>query len=248
MPEIRQILEDFKAGRLSLEEAETGIARSELDISFARLDCARKSRCGFPEVVFCPGKSTRQVIEIARAFNSEGHNVFATRSTLEQYEAFAKVFPGAVWHEDARAITLDQPGRTIRPKGLVAVLSAGTSDIPAAAEAALTAERMEAVVERVYDVGVAGLHRLSQHIDLVRTAKAVIVVAGMEGALPSVVSGLTDKPVIAVPTSVGYGASFKGVAALLGMLNTCAPGVSVVNIDNGFGAGVTAGLINRQST
>jgi NCAIR mutase (PurE)-related protein len=181
-----------------------------------------------------------------RALKKSGQNILATRVSPEKYAAVRKSVPSTVYHKDARMITVDVSG-PIRKSGLVAVVSAGTSDIPVAEEAALTAERMGAKVERIFDVGVAGLHRLAKHINLLRSANALVVVAGMEGALPSVIGGLIDKPIIAVPTSIGYGTSMQGVAALLAMLNTCVPGISVVNIDNGFGAGVAAAMINRNA-
>ena len=214
------------------------------DLGFAQVDTDRLHRRGLPEVIFCPGKTAEQIVQIVGALKSAGQNAYATRADQEIYKQVAESFPEAVFHADARAITLDvAPAET--PVGLVAVVSAGTSDIPVAAEAALTAERMGAKVERILDVGVAGLHRLMQHLDVLRSARAIVVVAGMEGALPSVVGGLLDKPIIAVPTSVGYGTSMNGLAALLAMLNSCVPGISVVNIDNGFGAGVAAAMINR---
>lgn len=220
-------------------------AKLEHDMHFAHIDLDRKRRCGFSEVIFCPGKTAKQVSEIALAMKKAGQNVLATRATPEQFKAVKKVIKAAVWHDDAKAIiALTQPVRKI---GGIAVVSAGTADIPVAEEAALTAEHMGAKVERIYDVGVAGLHRLMKHIDQLRSANAVVVVAGMEGALPSVIGGLIDKPIIAVPTSIGYGTSMKGIAALLAMLNTCVPGITVVNIDNGFGAGVAAAMINRGS-
>lgn len=216
----------------------------EENLGFARVDHDRAGRCGMPEVVFCQGKTAPQIAAILQALRNAGQNGFATRATPEQYAQVRRVLRKAVYHADARAITLDvkpiQPGI-----GLVTVLCAGTSDIPVAAEAALTAERAGARVERIYDVGVAGLHRLTQHLEIIRSANAVIVVAGMEGALPSVVGGLIDRPIIAVPTSIGYGAHFGGLAPLLAMLNSCAAGVTVTNIDNGFGAGIAAARINR---
>ena len=198
------------------------------------------------EVIYGAGKTAGQITAIMRAMNAAGQNAFATRVTAEQAEEVCGALPAAVYHADARILTCDVAPLP-RQQGKVAVLCAGTSDLPVAEEAAITAERMGARVERIYDVGVAGLHRLLSRVELFGDAHAIIVVAGMEGALPSVVGGLTDKPVIACPTSVGYGASFGGIAALLGMLNACASGVTVVNIDNGFGAGVAAALINRQT-
>ena len=215
-----------------------------IELGFAKVDTDRLRRCGHPEVIFCPGKTSGQIIHIMKAMRKAGQNVLATRATKDQFRAVKRTLPAAAYHESARAITLDVIGLP-RPTGLVAVVCAGTSDIPVGEEAALTAERMGARVERIFDVGVAGLHRLMKHIDILRSARAVVVVAGMEGALPSVVGGLIDKPIIAVPTSIGYGTSFHGVAALLAMLNSCVPGISVVNIDNGFSAGVAAAMINR---
>ena len=216
------------------------------DLHFAKPDYDRQQRRGMPEVIYGAGKTAAQIVAIMRALNAAGQNAFATRVTPEQAEAVRAELPGVVYHAAARILTCDIAPLPER-KGKVAVLCAGTSDLPVAEEAALTAERLGAAVERIFDVGVAGLHRLLSRMDRFADARAIVVVAGMEGALPSVVGGLTDKPVIAVPTSIGYGASFQGLAALLGMLNSCASGVTVVNIDNGFGAGVAAALINRQS-
>lgn len=215
------------------------------DLYFAKPDYDRQKRRGMPEVIYGAGKTAVQISAIMRALNDAGQNAFATRVTPEQASAVRAELSGAVYRADSRILTCDVtplPERT----GKVAVLCAGTSDLPVAEEAAVTAERLGAAVERVFDVGVAGLHRLLSRMERFADARAIVVVAGMEGALPSVVGGLTEKPVIAVPTSVGYGASFQGLAALLGMLNSCAAGVTVVNIDNGFGAGVAAALINRQ--
>ena len=215
-----------------------------IDLGFAKVDTDRLTRCGIPEVIFCPGKTDGQIVTIMKAMRKAKQNVLATRATPEQFRAVKRALPAAAYHRTARAITLDVvklPSRT----GLVAVVCAGTSDLPVADEAALTAERMGAKVKRISDVGVAGLHRLMEHLDLLRSARAVVVVAGMEGALPSVVGGLINKPVIAVPTSIGYGTSLHGIAALLAMLNSCVPGITVVNIDNGFSAGVAAAMINR---
>ncbi|MBN2302499.1 MAG: nickel pincer cofactor biosynthesis protein LarB [Lentisphaerae bacterium] len=216
----------------------------EQDLGFARIDTDRLKRRGLPEVIYCPGKTIKQIIEITRFLKKAGQNVFATRLEAERFHDIKNTFPDAVYHETARAMTIDVAPLPV-PIGLVVVVCAGTSDLPVAEEAALTAERMGARVKRIHDVGVAGLHRLMKHVDLIRSARAVVVVAGMEGALPSVVGGLIDKPIIAVPTSVGYGSSMQGIAALLAMLNSCVPGISVVNIDNGFGAGVAAAMINK---
>jgi NCAIR mutase (PurE)-related protein len=216
------------------------------DLHFAKPDYARQNRCGIPEVIYGAGKTAPQIIAIMRAMNNAGQNAFATRVAPEQAAAVRAELPDAVYLEEARILTRDVTPLPPR-RGKIAVLCAGTSDLPVAEEAAVTAERLGATVERVYDVGVAGLHRLLSRIERFADARAVVVVAGMEGALPSVVGGLIDRPVIAVPTSIGYGASFHGLAALLGMLNTCAAGVTVVNIDNGFGAGVAAALINKAT-
>jgi len=214
------------------------------DLHFAKPDYDRQKRRGMPEVIYGAGKTSGQIRAIMLALNEAGQNAFATRVSAEQAAEVCEAMPGAVYCADARILTCDVVPLPER-KGKVAVLCAGTSDLPVAEEAAVTAERLGASVERIYDVGVAGLHRLLSRMERFADARVIVVVAGMEGALPSVVGGLTDKPVIAVPTSVGYGASFQGVAALLGMLNSCASGVTVVNIDNGFGAGVAAAMINR---
>lgn len=208
------------------------------------MDIDRRKRCGLPEVVFCPGKTPAQVAMIMKALARTVRHAFATRASMEQLRAVRKALPRAVWHENARAITFDTAPLP-RPKGMVAIVCAGTSDIPVAAEASLTAERMGARVVNIWDVGVAGIHRVMFHLPRLRKARAIVVVAGMEGALPSVVGGLVDAPIIAVPTSIGYGTSMKGLAALLAMMNSCVPGIAVVNIDNGFGAGVAAARINK---
>ncbi len=218
----------------------------EADLGFARLDLDRLRRRGLPEVVFGSGKTTAQIVTIMARLNAAGQNAFATRVTPEQAEAVRSELPDAVYEPQSRTLTRDIVPLP-RLRGKVAILCAGTCDIPVAEEAAVTATRMGARVERVYDVGVAGLHRLLRHLPRFTDARAVIVIAGMEGALPSVVAGLIDKPVIAVPTSVGYGTALNGMTALMAMLTSCASGVTVVNIDNGFGAGVAAAIINRQS-
>ncbi|MEI6149278.1 MAG: nickel pincer cofactor biosynthesis protein LarB [bacterium] len=242
---LRQLLDLVACGKMTPSDAVRDIeAAREKNLGFARVDTDRLRRRGFPEVIFGQGKTPEQVAKIVTALYEAGQNVLATRATPDQYRAVRQIYPKAVYHEAARVLTLDA-APPAKPIGRVAVLCAGTTDIPVAEEAALVAERMGARVERVYDVGVAGLHRLLQHLPVLRKARALIVVAGMEGALPSVVGGLTDCPIIAVPTSVGYGTSLQGTTALLAMLNTCVPGITVVNIDNGFGAGVAAALINR---
>lgn len=247
--DLHDLLNKVAAGTVPPAEAVERLAAGfETDLTFARIDRTRAQRQGLPEVIYCPGKTTAQIVTIVETLRDNGEDVLATRATPDVGEAVRDAVAGAVYHATARAITLDvrQPRPT--PEGLVMVISAGTSDLPVAEEAALTAERMGAQVERVIDIGVSGLHRMGKHLARMRTARALVVAAGMEGALPSVIGGLIDRPIIAVPTSTGYGANFEGVAPLLSMLNTCAPGISVVNIDNGFGAGVCAALINRRAS
>jgi len=216
------------------------------DLGFARVDLHRHLRKGFPEVIYCQGKSVEQIIKIAQKIKQSGSVVLGTRMEREVFQQVKPYFHEAKYYPQARIFILESERRgTHKLKGNILVISAGTSDIPVAEEAALTCEVMGNRVQRLYDVGVAGIHRFLAHIDKLKKAKVIIVVAGMEGALPSVVSGLVDKLVIAVPTSIGYGTSFGGVAALLAMLNSCASGVVVVNIDNGFGAGCAASLINQ---
>jgi len=213
------------------------------DIGFARIDHHRSIRQGFPEVVFGLGKTPTQIAAVAERIAANGHTLLITRASPAAFDAVLRVVPGSVFHGDARIISCGPaapPGR-----GNVMIVAAGTSDLPVAEEAVVTAEVMGNVVDRLYDVGVAGLHRVLAESKRLSNARVIIVVAGMEGALPSVVSGLVDVPVIAVPTSVGYGAAFGGITALLGMLNSCATGVSVVNIDNGFGAAAIASAINH---
>lgn len=214
------------------------------DLGFARVDTDRRRRCGFPEVIFGMGKTAEQVVAIARVILEKENVLLVSRATGEQWRLVVAEFPEARWHEKARCITVE---RVALPKlgGTIAVVCAGTSDMPVAEEATVTLEIFGNTVERITDVGVAGLHRLLAVRDRLESANVVIVVAGMEGALPSAVAGLVSKPVIAVPTSIGYGASFGGVAALLGMLTSCGSGVTVVNIDNGFGAAFAAAQINR---
>jgi NCAIR mutase (PurE)-related protein len=210
----------------------------------ARVDHHRALRTGFPEVIFCQGKTAAQVSAIAAEILAHGDVVLATRVAPEQVSAVREIAPDAVWHETARVIVVDRRADPPR-SGHVVVATGGTADIPVAEEAAVCAEVMGCRVTRLFDVGVAGVHRLLAHTDTLRSARAIVAVAGMEGALPSLVAGLVDVPVIAVPTSVGYGANFGGVAALLTMLNSCAGGIGVVNIDNGYGAAVLASRINR---
>ncbi len=240
---IREILKAVKEGSMTVEEAMEALKRFPFeDISFAHIDHHRTLRRGFPEVVFCQGKTVDQVVAILKRIAVDHRTFLATRVDQQMADAVAAEIPQVHYNSLARAIYL--PGVKVKKKGPMAlVVSAGTSDIPVAEEAALTVELMGHRVQRVFDVGVAGLHRLLGHWEKLQQASVIIVVAGMEGALASVIGGLVDKPVVAVPTSVGYGASFKGVAALLTMLNSCAAGVTVVNIDNGFGAGYAASLM-----
>lgn len=212
------------------------------DIGVAHIDHHRAMRQGFPEVVYCEGKTEADAVAIIKKLAATGHPVLATRASREVYAKIKRSYKSAVYHERSRAIVIEKPGG--KKVGAVLVLSAGTSDAAVAEEAAVTAEVMGSNVEMVHDVGVAGIHRLFAHAEKLKNARALVVVAGMDGALASVVGGLVDKPVIAVPTSVGYGASFGGVAALLSMLNSCSAGVAVMNIDNGFGAGALAHKIN----
>ena len=242
---LRQLLHGVRTGHLSADRAVKQLKSLAIhDLDFARVDGHRSLRKGFPEVIYCEGKTPAQVVKIAQAILRHNDNLLATRCSKETFRAVKRAFPKAKYHEAARALTVV---RKPLPKrgGTVAVLCAGTTDIPVAEEAVVTADIMGNRVKRYYDVGVAGIHRLLSLNDELLDATVLIVVAGMEGALPSVVAGLVDKPVIAVPTSVGYGASFGGIAALLAMLNSCASGVTVVNINNGFGAGYAASLINQ---
>ncbi len=241
------LLGQVKDGKVSIEEALHTLRHLPFEsLDYAHLDHHRQLRCGLPEVIYCPGKTTAQIVEIFDRLAQRGHNVLATRTDRETYEQVAQHYPEARFEELARAISLKQEAVCPSP-GHIAVVSAGTGDIPVAEEARVTAEILNQQVITIYDVGVAGIHRLLNYQTQLQSANVVIVVAGMEGALASVVGGLVAVPVIAVPTSIGYGASFGGLAALLAMLNSCAAGVSVVNIDNGFSAGCIAALINRQS-
>ena len=242
---IRKLFEQVRRGKLSPDEAVGRLRHMPFeDLGFAKVDHHRALRVGMPEVIFGEGKTPKQLAEIFSRLAARNRNILATRTKKEQFAAVSKKVRKAEYREAARAIVLQRDQKTYG-KGIIAVVSAGTSDIPVAEEAVVTAEVMGNEVERLYDVGVAGIHRLLANRGTLARARVVIVCAGMEGALPSVVGGLIGVPVIAVPTSVGYGAAFKGVAALLGMMNSCASNVSVVNIDNGFGAGYVASLINR---
>lgn len=248
--ELQELLDRVRDGSLDRAAAANQIlaalrAAPFEDLGFARLDTHREIRQGFPEVILGIGKTPAQISAIAERIIARGEPLLVTRAEPAAYDAVAAIAPAAVYHAEARAITLSQ-GKIARGRGTVLVACAGTSDLPIAEEAAVCAEAMGNDTERLYDVGIAGLHRLLREQSRLQSARVLIVVAGMEGALPSVVAGLVSVPVIAVPTSVGYGASFGGIAALLGMLNSCANGVSVVNIDNGFGAACVASRINHS--
>lgn len=242
---LRKLFQQIKKGEVSPDEAVARMRHMPFeDLGFAKVDHHRRIRAGMPEVIFSRGKTPHQVAQIFRKLAQHGGNVLATKATADHFAAVKKLVRKAEFRELAQAIVLKQDSATYG-KGTVVVVSAGTSDIPVAEEAVVTAEVMGNEVSHLYDVGVAGIHRLLSNRNVIDEARVVIVCAGMEGALPSVVGGLVRVPVIAVPTSIGYGASFNGLAALLGMLNSCASNVTVVNIDNGFGAGYVASMINR---
>ena len=242
---VRKLFQQVRQGKVSPDAAVERLRHLPFeDLGFAMVDHHRALRVGMPEVVFGQGKTPAQMAQIFSRLARHGGNLLATRASKEQFVAVRKKVRKAEYRELARAIVLERDHRK-HGKGTIAVVSAGTSDIPVAEEAVVTAEIMGNDVERLYDVGVAGIHRLLANRGTLARARVIIVCAGMEGALPSVVGGLVGVPVVAVPTSIGYGAAFKGVAALLGMMNSCASNVSVVNIDNGFGAGYVASLINR---
>lgn len=242
---LRKLLEDVKSDRLCIDEAIDSLKELPYkDLGFAKVDHHRELRQGYPEVIYCAGKTPEQVQKIVEAMSTKGSNIIGTRANEAMFELVKEICDKAVYHESCNMITIEN--HKITPTtSYIAVVTGGTSDIPVAEEAAITAEILGNRVERIYDVGVAGIHRLLDKLDLITGAKAIIAVAGMEGALASVVGGLVSKPVLAVPTSVGYGASFGGLAALLAMLNSCASGTAVVNIDNGFGAGYMASMINQ---
>ncbi len=243
---LRELLGAVRGGERTVDDAVAALRGMPFeDLGFAKIDHHRAIRCGFPETILGEGKSPSQMSTIFDRCARTGSNVLATRASAEMFDAVACLQEKAEYHETARTITLRQR-EAAAPAGTIAIVSAGTSDLPVAEEARVTAELMDQKTAALYDVGVAGIHRLFAHAEVLQTANVAIVVAGMEGALASVVGGLVDCPVIAVPTSVGYGASFGGLAALLSMLNSCASGVTVVNIDNGFGAAHTAALINRR--
>ena len=242
---MKKILEDYKKGKIQLNEVLEKIKMLPYkDLDFAKIDTHRSLRKGFAETILCKGKTTAQIVKIFQVLALEKQNIIATKASKAIYDAVKKKLPDVKYHDQAKMISLIQI-KNMHKKGKILVITAGTSDIPIAEEAVVTAEAMGNDVEKYYDIGVAGIHRLFDIKDKIFNANVIIVVAGMEGALASIVGGLTSKPVIAVPTSIGYGASFNGIAPLLTMMNSCAEGVVVVNIDNGFGAGYFDSLINR---
>ncbi|HNW56433.1 MAG TPA: nickel pincer cofactor biosynthesis protein LarB [Bacteroidales bacterium] len=244
--EVERLLENVKDGQTSIDEALEVLKNFPYtDLGFARIDNHREMRTGYPEIIYCAGKTVDHVKEIFRVMSERENSVFGTRANQEMYEAVKSVASDAVYYKEARIISV-QKKKPSAPDSLIAVITAGTSDIPVAEEAAVTAELLGNNVLRIYDAGVAGIHRLVDKLPEIRKCRVVIVIAGMEGALASVVGGLVDKPVIAVPTSVGYGANFGGISALLAMLTSCSTGVTVVNIDNGFGAAFSASMINKM--
>lgn len=242
--ELRDMLKKVKSGEVSLEEAEKYFARKPFeDMGYAKLDMQREIRSGYPEVVYCSGKADGHLLRIFETLYRENGEVLGTRASKEQYELVRRSIREISYDEISRILKIEKPGKEL--KGLIAVCTAGTADIPVAEEAAQTAEYFGNRVERIYDVGVSGIHRLLSRVEDIRSANCVVAVAGMEGALASVIGGLVKRPVVAVPTSVGYGANMGGISALLTMINSCANGIAVVNIDNGFGAGYMASQINR---
>lgn len=242
--ETHEILEQVKRGEITVEEAERYFRRKPfVDMGYAKLDTHREIRSGFPEVVFCSGKADEHLLHIFEVLFEENKEVFGTRASEAQYELVRERIPEITYDPVSRILKVEKEGK--ERKGKIAVCTAGTADIAVAEEAAQAAEFFGSSVERIYDVGVSGLHRLLARLETLQSANCVVAVAGMEGALASVIGGLVDKPVIAVPTSVGYGANFKGLSALLTMINSCANGIATVNIDNGYGAGYMAAQINR---
>lgn len=244
--ETREVLKKLQNNEITLEEAESFFKKEPFEElgGYAKLDSHREIRSGFPEVVFCSGKSDSHLLHIYEKLLRDNGEVFGTRASVRQYEVVKKVIPQIEYDEISHILKYEKPGK--KKVGKIAVCTAGTADIPVAEEAAKTAEYFGSRVERIFDVGVSGIHRLFSRIDVIQSANCIVAVAGMEGALASVMGGLVDKPVIAVPTSVGYGASFHGLSALLTMINSCANGIAVVNIDNGYGAGYIATQINRM--
>lgn len=242
--EVRDILEQLKNGKMSVDEAESILKRQPFEeLGYAKLDTHREVRSGFPEVVFCSGKPDEFLVSIYRKMYAANGEVFGTRADEHQYGLIKAVIPEAEYDNVSHILKVEKPGKA--RIGRIAVCTAGTADIPVAEEAAQTAEYFGSNVDRIYDVGVSGIHRLLSRLDTIQSANCVVAVAGMEGALASVIGGLVSNPVIAVPTSVGYGASMNGLSALLTMINSCANGIAVVNIDNGYGAGYMATQINR---
>jgi pyridinium-3,5-biscarboxylic acid mononucleotide synthase len=242
---LLDILEKVKSGNLSVQKAVRELSQLPYeDMDFARIDHHRELRTGFPEVVFGQGKTDEQIVEISERLLARSDKLLVTHTSPEAYQALKNKIEDAVYNTTSATIVVDRSKKSVHKPGIT-VVTGGTADIPVAEEAAITAELMGNQVEKVFDVGVAGIHRLLDKLPLLRKSRVLIVVAGMEGALPGVIGGLISIPIIAVPTSVGYGASFEGLSPLLTMLNSCAPGIAVVNIDNGFGAGYLAGLINR---
>jgi len=242
--DLTKLLQSVRAGKTDIETALNRLRHLPFeDVAYAHIDHHRHLRHGMPEVIYCEGKTLDQVVGIAKRMIKMGSDVLATRASDSIYKAIKKLDRRAVYHKASRAIVVQRKKKALT-KGIILVLTAGTSDIPVAEEAAVTGEALGSMVRTVYDVGVAGIHRVLSKREILDAARVIVVVAGMDGALPSVVGGLVDKPVIAVPTSVGYGAGFQGLAPLLTMLNSCASGVAVMNIDNGFGAGVLAHRIN----
>jgi hypothetical protein len=242
--EVKEVLEQVKNGKLSIEDAEICFRKKPFeDIGFAKLDTHRKIRSGFSEVVYCSGKSDGHLVEIFRKLYEENGEVMGTRASKEQFGLVHEILPMAKYDSISKIIKIEEENKELT--GKIVVCAAGTSDISVAEEASQTAEFFGSNVERIYDIGVSGLHRLLSHMDTIHSANCIVTVAGMEGALASVIGGLVSKPVIAVPTSVGYGANFSGLSALLTMINSCANGIAVVNIDNGYGAGYMATQINR---
>jgi len=244
--EVEKLLREVRNGETTVERALEVLKNFPYtDLGFARIDHHRELRTGYPEIIYCAGKTVEQVREIIRVMSAKENNVIGTRATTEMYEAVKGIVPEAVFYPMARIISVRRK-EPEKPDTSIAIITAGTSDMPVAEEAAITAELLGNNVLRIYDAGVAGIHRLVDKLPEIRKCRVIIVIAGMEGALASVVGGLVDKPVIAVPTSVGYGANFGGISALLAMLTSCSTGVTVVNIDNGFGAGFSASMINKM--
>lgn len=247
LKKLQKLLKGISSGRITIPNALLKLKKLPFeDIKRAKIDHHRSLRKGFPEVIFCQGKTKKDIVNIFKALNKKNNNILATRASQDVFKALKKIEPKTKYNKDARIIRLEKnPLKKIKQK--ILIITAGTADIPVAEEARITVEFLGNTVETIYDVGIAGIHRLLKYSKNIYSANVLIVAAGMEGALPSFIGGLVDKPIIAVPTSVGYGACFEGLSALLGMLNSCATGISVVNIDNGFGAGVMASLINHMN-